>query len=197
MVTAPCPCHGCRDGRHSNGKICRWCEGKGYVADTDWPKPCWEGHYSGDLPPVHRRRGRHVPRSGSSPHTGSTPHAARPARPVPVPGGFDERGRLGGLLAGRWLVRVESAGGVDLQDAFVTYVPHGASRYRVVSRGSGGWADGTWTPLNGSQISVDARLGWAGMGTVPFRPTITFEVVGDGSLRATADGVRMTWVRQA
>ncbi len=188
MSTVPCSCNGCRDGRHSDGKVCRWCEGKGYVTDTDWPKPCWEGHYSGDLPPVRtRRRVRRptpAPRTaGHLPERGSTT------------GIGDARSHLGALLAGRWLVRVESAGGLDLQDAVLSYVPHGESHYRVVSRLSGGWADGTWAPLNGSQILVDAVLGGPGLRNAPFRPTITFDVA-DGTLRATADGVRMSWLRQ-
>jgi|JI6StandDraft_1071083.scaffolds.fasta_scaffold88470_2 hypothetical protein len=53
MTTKPCPCSGCQSGRHpKTGLPCRYCSGKGYVMDGDWPSPCWEGHWSGNLPPA-------------------------------------------------------------------------------------------------------------------------------------------------
>lgn len=53
MSTKPCPCSGCQSGRHpKTGLQCRYCSGKGYVMDGDWPSPCWEGHWSGNLPPA-------------------------------------------------------------------------------------------------------------------------------------------------
>jgi hypothetical protein len=43
----PCICDGCVNGWHANGERCRWCQGKGFVLDTDWPEPCWHGQRSG------------------------------------------------------------------------------------------------------------------------------------------------------
>ncbi|TQN49066.1 hypothetical protein FHX52_2227 [Humibacillus xanthopallidus] len=51
--STPCPCAGCQSGRHpKTGLKCRFCSGKGYVMDGDWPSPCWEGYWSGHLPPA-------------------------------------------------------------------------------------------------------------------------------------------------
>lgn len=48
MPTTPCPCSGCVNGHHpSSGLSCRFCDGKGYVAEGDWPKPCGDGYWSG------------------------------------------------------------------------------------------------------------------------------------------------------
>jgi hypothetical protein len=66
----PCPCDGCINGHHSQGLTCRWCGGKGYVVDTDWPRPCWHGHGSDDLPPYDAepaRRHHHAPSSPATP----------------------------------------------------------------------------------------------------------------------------------
>lgn len=55
-MSYPCYCKGCNNGTHRNGRTCRACGGHGYIMDGTWSEPCWEGHYSGDLPPARSRR---------------------------------------------------------------------------------------------------------------------------------------------
>ncbi len=102
---------------------------------------------------------------------------------------------LGRILNGCWSVTVNTGGASDLQDVKLSRHALRKSRYQVASRTSAARADGSWKPLNGSQIQVDALVFNPGFGYAPFRPVITFEVMDGQRLRANSEGVSMEWNR--
>ncbi len=176
MKVYPCPCDGCRGGRHSNGRICLYCAGNGHYRESDWPRPCWSGYNSADMGPSGPRTARRTRRPS---------RAADPAQPAgPPPRTAGDRivdNILGAPTAPTVPATPAGPTGPTATPAPAAPAgaggptgPGGVTGYRTARELSRA-LDGSWVvtvrTANGAVDVQDVRLGYRSLGRCTYRAT--------------------------
>jgi len=77
MISRPCPCGGCTNGRHASGKSCRYCGGKGFMMEHEGPMYCpYWSESTHPHPRSTRSSNPHEDRSGLAKVDAPTPHVS-------------------------------------------------------------------------------------------------------------------------